>query len=145
MSTLEERRAAVEKRRQERAESLATARDEQEVSDLEAIDKLEADKGFALDATLSVSQYVKGCPVRLALRAPSASEYKRYFTQVNAAGSNADAKVKAHHLLAEVCWVYPESKEARAELLEANGGLLASIGNRAAKLAELKADEEKKD
>lgn len=145
LPTLDERRAAVLKRREGREAAADKLREEQEVADLEAIDALEVERGNPLDASFTVSQFVLGHPVRLGMRAPSEAEYKRYFKQINGAGGNADAKVAAHRMLAEVCWVYPESKESRAALLEANGGLLASIGNRASKLAELRADEEKKD
>lgn len=144
MSDLEARRAAIEAKRAAKAAAVADLRNEQEVSDLEAIDALEEKADCTYDVSFSVSQFVAGHPVRLAIRPPDGDEYKKFIKQVSAAGDSADAKVKALQALAMVCWVYPSEKASREALLSANGGLLASVGSRAVKLAELKADEEKK-
>lgn len=136
-----ERKAAAYARRAAREATSAEARDAQEVVDLEAIEAIEAERGYTLDVGFQVQQFVPGAPVIVGVKAPTELEYKRYFQQVNRSSGNADAKIAAHVMLAQVAWVYPEDKDARAAMLAANGGMLASIGNHASKLAELRRTE----
>jgi hypothetical protein len=139
--TPESRADAIKARRAERAAAIETARAEQEVADLEAIEALEAERGITLNIENQVAQFVPGCPVIVGVRPPDATEYKRFFQKIGRAGEHADAKMAAHAELAQVCWAYPEDKKLRDGMLAANGGLLATVGNVAIKLAELKKDE----
>jgi hypothetical protein len=139
-----ERKAAALERRAKREATLEEARDAQEAVDLEAIEALELEHGYTLNVEFQVQQFVPGFPTIVAIRPPSEAEYKRYFAQVNKANGSGDAKVAAHVMLAQVSWVYPAEPEARRAMLAANGGMLASIGNHASKLAELRKSEEGK-
>jgi hypothetical protein len=121
----------------------ASARAAQYEADRLAMYALGKARGFKVHHSAQVRQYVRGLPVVVGVRAPDAAEYKRFFQQVQRAG-NADAKIAAHALLAEACWVYPEDKPTRDAMLAANGGLLASVGNFAAALAEVELKEQGK-
>jgi hypothetical protein len=140
-----DRLAEVEKRRAERRAKKDQERAAQEVKDLEAIDALE-EKGDELLHTMTANRYVPGQPVKIAFRAPSAVHYKRYKDLVNKAAqqSNAAERVKAQEQLAECCLVYPEEGDARASMKEAFPGLLISLAIEAAKVAELRSEEEGK-
>lgn len=142
--TLSERRAELEKRRADREAKVQANREEQEVSDREAIDALEEEKGITIHVSQPTRNFAPGVPVVVGVRAPSDAEYKRYFTQVNRSQGHADAKLAAHKMLAEVCWVYPTDPKVRAAMIETNAGLLASVGNFATKLAEVAMEEEGK-
>lgn len=117
----------------------------QEELDLEAIDAIAIEKGVDIDIALSVRNMVAGQPVILGVRRPSRSEHKRFVQTVTRASGNADAKMSAIDQLGEVCWVYPTDKASRDALVEANPGLIGSVGNRAYKLVELESEAEKKD
>jgi hypothetical protein len=143
--TPEERVAAVKARRAARDTSNAKARTAQEAVDLEAIEKLEEEHGYTLNVEHQVSQFVPGHPVIVGIRPPTEVEYKRFFSQINRSGGQGDAKVAAQMMLAQVCWAYPEDPDSRKAMLGANAALLASVGNIANKLAELKQDEAGKD
>ncbi len=134
----------IKARRAARAAATEEARAAQYLIDCKAIEALEAEHGYVLNISQQVRQFVPGCPVVVAVKAPSELEYKRFFQQINRSKGNADAQMAAHAMLAQVCWVYPENPEARKAMVAANGGLLASVGNLANKLAELNADEEGK-
>lgn len=135
--------AEIEERRAKRRAELEAKRAEQYAADLEAVDAYEVEKGVTLDITLRVANFVPGHPTLVGVRTPTELEYKRFFQSVNRAG-NADAKMTAHQQLAACCWVYPEADASRKAMLEANPGLLAVVGNKAIKLAELQAEEEGK-
>lgn len=133
----------IEARRAKRKDAAEKARVEQYGKDLEAIDALEVKNGYELDISLRVTNFTVGAPSLVGVRAPSELEYKRFFQSVNRAG-NADARMAAHELLANTCWVYPEDEEARQTLKGANPGLVAGVGNRAIKLGEMQSDAEGK-
>jgi len=142
MATLEE----IEKKRQARREKADTARADQELADLTAIDKLEEERGEPLH-TMTSNRFASGAPVRFAFRAPSAIEYKRYKDQVNLAVTKGDAKkrVEAQELLASVVLEYPaKDSDLLKATLEAFPGLLISVAIEAAKVAELRAEDEGK-
>jgi hypothetical protein len=139
MSTVEE----IEKRRADRRATHDTARAAQEAIDLEAIDKLEAEDGTPLH-TMTSNSFKPGVPVRIAFRPPSAAEYKRYLDTVGTAQTRNDSKGKraALEVLAATCLVYPAA-DARAVLFDAFPGTLVSLAIEAAKVAELRAEDEK--
>lgn len=141
MASIEE----IEKRRAERRANHEGGQREQLAKDLEAIDKLEEASGEPLQ-TMSTNSYKPGVPVKIAFRAPSALEYKRYCDQANKALGKGDhtARLKAQELLAESCIEYPEKGDARKAMLEAFPGVLVSLAIEAAKMAELRAEDEGK-
>lgn len=141
--TAVERIAASTERRAKLAEAEIKARTEQFADDLEAIEALEAKLGIRIRYSQQVRTFVPGLPVVVGVRAPDPAEYKRMFSSVNRSGGNGDAKVAALLLLANACWVYPEEKAVRDQLVEANAALLASVGNFANTLAEVELKEEK--
>lgn len=143
--TAEQRIAEAMARRQQKNDEEKAARAEQHANDLEAIEALEAELGHKINPSKQVQQFKAGLPVIVGVRSPSAAEYKRMFAKVNSAGQNANAKVAAHTELARSCWVYPKDEAQREAMIEANSGLLASIGNFANKLAEVELAEEGKE
>jgi hypothetical protein len=142
MATIEE----IEKRRAERRQSHDTARAAQELADLEAIDALEAASGEPLH-TMTANGFKAGVAVKAAFRAPSAIEYKRYCDMVGRAQQKGDAgaRFKAQELLGEVCWVYPApDSDGRKAMSDAFPGVLISLAIEAAKVAELRGEDEGK-
>ena len=139
MSTL----AEVEKRRADRREAADKAREAQEVTDLEAIEALEA--GGAMLHTMTAPRHVPGVVMKIGFRAPTAGEYKRYLDTIGAASQRQDHKGRTAALttLAASCLVYPAADE-RAALLAEFPGTLVSLALEAAKIAELRAEEEGK-
>lgn len=126
-----------ERRREERRRGPNKARDEQLEKDREEIDRLEAETGLYLDTSLSVKNFVDGCPVMLGVRTPKPVEYKRFVDTVNRPNAGPDAKPKALADLGRVCWVYPSDETQRAQLIEANPALPLQVGIAVNKLAEL--------
>jgi len=142
--TAEERIAASAARRAAKAEAETKARTEQFADDLEAIEALEEKLGERVRYSAQVKQYVPGLPVVVGVRAPATAEYKRLVSMVNKS-KDADAKVMAVNTLAQSCWVYPEKKETRDAMIEANAGLLSSVGNFAYSLGEVELKDEGKE
>jgi hypothetical protein len=139
--TPEQRSAAARKRRADRELDTAKARAAQEAIDLEAIERLESAGGYTMNVENQVTQHVPGHPVIIGIRPPTEPEYKRFFSQINRANGNGDAKVAATVMLAQSCWAYPEDPASRAALVAQNAALIASVAAVANKLAELKQDE----
>lgn len=143
MATLEE----IQKRRADRLAKQGTDRLAQETLDLEAIDKLEAERGEPLH-TMTTNGFKSGVSVKIAFRAPTALEYKRYCDMVGRAQQKNDpiARRSAQEMLADACWVYPvEKSDERKAMLEAFPGVLISLAIETAKVAELRAEDEGKD
>jgi len=147
MTDLATTRQQIEERRAKRAKAIEEARETQYTADLVAIEALEiaSDPPITIDVSHTVRQYVPGCPVIVGMRPPTEAEYKRFFSQINRANGNGDAKVAAQVQLAQACWVYPADHEQRKAMLSANAGMLASIGNAVNKQAELQEAAEGKD
>jgi hypothetical protein len=144
MSTIEQRREALEKRRAEREEASAKARAEQRLLDEEAYEDLKDEHAVA---SVSTSRFVEGQPTMAIVRMPTPSEYKRYVDQIgaNVAKKSTKGQRDAQELLANSCWVYPREVEARKAMLEVFPGLLTPLSMAAAKLAEGNAEEEGKE
>ena len=142
MATLQE----IEQRRAERRAAHDKAREEQVIADLEAIDLLEMATGEPLH-TMTSNGYKAGVSVKLAFRAPTAVEYKRYCDMVGKASKKGDAveQRQAQELLALACLVYPApaSDEGKA-MLAAFPGLPLSLAIEVAKVAEMRAEDEGK-
>lgn len=145
MSTFDERRAELEKRRAEREEASTKARAEQRLLDEEAYEDLKDE--HAAVAAVSTSRFVQGQPTMAIVRMPAPAEYKRYVDQIgaNVAKKSTKGQRDAQELLANSCWVYPASAEARKSMLEVFPGLLTPLSMAAAKLAEGSAEEEGKE
>lgn len=142
MASLEE----IEKRRSERRAQHDQSRKDQELADLEAIDKLEAELNEPLH-TMSCNAHKKGVCVKIAFKEPSPIQYKRYADMVGRAMQKNDSveRRKAQEMFAEACWVYPSAdSESRKAMLDAFPGLLISLAIEAAKVAELRSEEEGK-
>jgi hypothetical protein len=139
MATLED----VQKRRADRREASDKLRDAQEVVDLEAIDAIEVAEGVMLH-TMSANRYEPGVAVKIGFRAPTAGEYKRYLETIGIAQQRQDSKGRNAALttLAASCLVYPAG-DAQKAMLNAFPGTLVSLAMAAAKVAELREEEEK--
>ena len=139
MSSIEE----IEKRRADRRKAHDDARDAQIASDLEAIDALESEHGVL--HTMTSNGFKEGVAVKVAFRTPSAVEYKRYCDMVGKAQQKNDAieRRKAQETLAATVMMYPVD-DARKAMLEAFPGVLISLAIEAAKVAELRAEDEGK-
>lgn len=136
----------VEKRRAALRDRHDSARKEQEVKDLEAILALEEAQGEPLH-TMTANGFKAGVSVKVAFRAPTALEYKRFCDMVGRAQQKGDsaARQKAQEVLADVCWEYPaKDSEERKKMLDAFPGVLISMAIEAAKVAELASEEEGK-
>ncbi len=139
----EQRIAAANKRRSDKADAEAKARTEQFATDLEAIEALETKLAIRIHYSEQVRTFVPGLPVVVGVRAPETGEYKRFLSKMNNTKGHSDAKVAALLELAHACWLYPEEKATRESMAEANAALLASVGNFANTLAEVELKEEK--
>lgn len=146
---IEKRMAVLQERKAKRDEEKKAKRELQIVHDLEAIEAMADEKHIEIDTRFRVRQMVEGCPVVIGVRAPSDLEWKRYLQKVQGAAelkgiAVAQGKTAAHAELGKVCWVYPAEDETRKALLAVNAGLVTSVGNLAAELAALEAEEEGK-
>lgn len=142
MATIEE----IEERRDARKKELAKKAADQYATDLEAIDALEVEHGDGALAIVKVPKFKEGIPTRAVVRTPSGPQYKRYVDQVQKASSakNSTAQRQAVITLAESCWVYPGTPDARAAMLAEFPGITTTLAIAAAALAEGKAEEEGK-
>lgn len=142
--TPEQRTAAALKRRAAKNDAETKARAAQFADDIEAIEAIENRDDVELHYSEQVKQFVPGLPVIVGARAPDKTEYKRLLSKMNRQGATGDAKVAALVELAAVCWTYPEDPKVREAMVEANPGLLASLGNFVNSLAEVGIREEGK-
>lgn len=140
MDKLEE----IEARRQARRAANVDARQAQEIVDLTEIDKLEGERGETLHVC-RVNRFVPGVVAKLAFRAPTRGEYKRYSDTVfggrNVAKGDLKSSVEAQRVLGEVCMVYPPKGEAREALIDASPGVMTTIGQLASKLGDAAEEE----
>ncbi len=136
--------AEAEARIEARKLSLEKEEKSQYLDDIEAKDILEQEHGTI--AAVKVPRYKSGQPTRAFLRTPTTPEYKRYVSQVGVAvDKKKPAQVRvAQETLAKACWLYPESDEAKASMLDAFPGLYTPLGQAAAALAEGNAEDEGK-
>lgn len=138
-------REEIERSRADRRAAQEQARADQETADLVAIDAMESEQGQSLH-TMTANGYKPGVPLKIAFRAPTAPEYKRYCDMVGKAQGKGDhvERRRAQEMMAECCLMYPSQGEARTAMLAAFPGVLISLAIEAAKVAELRAEDEAK-
>ena len=134
----------IQHRRAARKAAHQVAHDEQARRDLAALDELELEHGDGAVATIKTGRFAPGLPTFAVVRAPSGAQYKRFVDQVRKAGQNLEARGKAQDLLGESCLVYPREKAERDAMLAEFPGLLVSASVEAARLADLRGEEEGK-
>lgn len=132
MASADERIAAIEKRRAERAVANEAARKEQFAIDMEALDGLEEQHGHerVFRVVLDGWQAGHGAATLVAYRLPLSSEavVKRFLQQANATNPNAQQRVEASDALAKACIVYPEhGSDAYRATFEISPGLYHAI------------------
>lgn len=136
----------IDQKRAARKGAHNAARDAQELTDLGEIDALEEAGGEPLH-TMTTNAFRAGVPVKIAFRSPTAIEYKRYCDMVGRAQQANDSvgRRQSQELLASACLVYPPADSAvRKAMLETFPGVLISLAIEAAKVAELRAEDEGK-
>ena len=118
--------------------------DEQLEIDLEA--RLSLTDDHATIAAVKVSRFVVGQPTFALIRMPQAAEYKRYkdLTHRGVHAKNVKQVQDAGDQLGRDCWIYPESDEAKAAMLEEFPGLITPLSMAAAALAEGRSEDEGK-
>jgi hypothetical protein len=141
MSKIEE----LEAKRAEKLAARAKAEEAQYEKDLEARIRLEDEHGTL--AGVKVVGFVPGQPTHAFVKAPLPAQYKRYKDLVQRAGDEkrgATKRADAIDQLAQDAWIYPESAEERAAMLERFPGILTPIFVAAVRLAEGKNEDEGK-
>jgi hypothetical protein len=128
----------IEAKRAARKAASEAAADEQAATDLEAIDALEQEHGYSNVSVLKVAFVGESLPTRVAVRAPSQGEVKRFRTMVAARkvrGQDVPGDhVAASEMLGASCLVYP-TRDVLEKLCEKRAGLLAQLGGVALQLA----------
>lgn len=146
--TVEERIAAVAKRRAEREATNETARREQMATDLEALDALEEEHGHerVYRVDLSGWQSGRGAATLVAYKLPVTSDakVKRFLQQANSTNPNAQQRLEASDALAKSCLVYPSEPELFKATLELAPGLLHLLAKEIFERVQGKAQEEGK-
>lgn len=135
----ETRLQAIERKRAEQRAAATAGAEDQEATDLEAIVELEAQHGFNNVAVLELPYLGEGLPVRVAVRAPTAAEFKRYRAKCVPMKDGRNNEIPgdpfaAAEQLAATCFVYP-ARDVLDTLCAARPGLLVQLGVQAAKLA----------
>lgn len=134
----------LEQKREALVEERAKAETAQYEKDLEARIRLEDDHGTVGSVKV---RYVPGQATQAFVKTPSPAHYKRYKDLLQRSGEDkksATKKAEAIDQLAKDSWIYPESEEERAKMLEKVPGLLTSIFVVAVRLAEGKGEDEGK-
>lgn len=147
--TPEERKRAAEARRALLREEHTAAHAEQEAADMERVVDLEDEHGFdrVLRINLRGWKAGSGAATLVAARIPLSSErvVKRFEDTVSKPKAE---NLKALHLLAESCLIYPsrkDEKELYDATLELAPGLLSNVGHAIVEAVQGKVEEEKKD
>lgn len=138
MKELQERR---EKLRAEYAE----AESKQAEVDYAALVDAEEEYGFGAVQTLKVKQFQPGLPTFVVLRNPGGTPFYRKYLDEMGNAKSASKKQDANAALGVACLVYPPKGEIRDRMLQAFPGLSLSAGLAAQRLAELDAEDEKKE
>jgi len=135
----------IQARRDAMRAALAAKEQEQKAIDLEALADAEEEHGFGCVEPLHVRGYKEGIPTFAIIKSPGGTAYyRRYLDQLRNAKKESE-KGKAQELLGESCVIYPPKGEARDAMLSAVPGLYVCAAIAACKLAELVAEDEKKD
>ncbi len=147
--TPQERIAIAQSKREALRTLEANAHAEQQATDIEALVELEAEHGY--DRVLRVDlvgwKPEAGASTMVIARVPLRSESFVQRFEKSISTPKADV-LKAWHLLAEACIVYPSRKDAPAlyeATMELAAGITSKVGELIVKAVQGKADEEKKD
>ncbi|MCL2724855.1 MAG: hypothetical protein FWD69_10510 [Polyangiaceae bacterium] len=134
----------LEAKRAQRLAELDQQELDQRILDLEARETVEEEHGLV--GAVNVTRFSPGFPTCAYVRTPTAAEYKRFVDQVGKAVEKKSSTTQrsASELLANSCWVYPNTPEERKAMLQEFPGLLTTLAIAATALAEGKAEEEGK-
>jgi hypothetical protein len=148
---IEERIAAVQKRRQERADREQLAKRRQELTDLEAIDALEEEHGDGRIGTAPIRGWVpgRGAVTRIAIKVPERSDhsYQRFQSLVLKNRKSPGKLTQAMEQLARMVLAYPSpehNREAYDATLELAPVMLTTIADMAQGLADADAEADEK-
>jgi hypothetical protein len=151
LKELQDKRDAIQKRRQERADRERLAKLEQEVADLEAIDQLEEEHGDGRVGTAPLRGWVpdKGAVTRIAIVVPLRSDhsYQRFQELVLKNRKNPGKLTQAMEQLARMVLQYPHPERDKAAYdatLELAPVMLTTIADMAQKLADADAEADEK-
>lgn len=151
LKALQERKEAIQKRRQERADREQLAKLEQEVADLERIDELEDEHCDGRVATAPLKGWVPGTAAvtRIAIVIPRRSDhsYDRFQGLVLKNRKNPSKLKQAMEQLARMVLAYPhpeQDKEAYEATLELAPVMLSTIADMAQRLADADAEVDEK-
>ncbi|HEY3499767.1 MAG TPA: hypothetical protein VGK73_33980 [Polyangiaceae bacterium] len=132
----------VEARRAAKREASQAAHDAQAVIDLTAIADLEDQYGFENVAVMVLPHLALGLPVRVAVRAPTPAELKRYRDRLKPTRGRRNEEIpgdatRAHEELGPACLVYP-APDVFEKLCEVRPALPGQLGVQAALLGSAK-------
>lgn len=144
--TAAERIELAQERRSKLREETDAAKLEQLATDLEAIADLEEELGESMVVAMDAKVWSPGCPVKIAVRAPNAAQYKRHLDTVMRGTRDKDvnATTSSVTLIGESCLVYPPKGELRDALIRTVPGAYLSAGQLAVQLGESEKANEKK-
>lgn len=136
----------IEAKRAKRKADKEAARETQYVEDLKAVDAYEEANDCELDLAVRIplETWRPGMPTLVGVKAPAASEYKRFQQLTRDAKENEKKKHEAIEQIGRVAWAYPADEDAKKLLLEEMPALLIFVGSRAVKLREARIKEEGK-
>ena len=135
----------IQARRDAMRAPLAAKEQEQHLVDMEALADAEEEHGFGCVKPLKVHGYKEGVATFAIIKSPGGTAYyRRYLDQLRNAKKESE-KGKAQELLGESCVIYPPKGEEREAMLSAFPGFYICAAIEACKMAELSAEDEKKD
>ena len=115
--TAQERLADRQKARADARAELAEPKAEQELSDLDALEALEAEHGADRLAQVDIA-HAPGFPTVAVVRTPNAPEMKRFRDTAKGIGGRDGDYPKAQEELADTCVVYASDREVYQKLVE---------------------------
>ena len=132
----------MERKLHKLADDAAELRKEQDVVDMRAEYDAVVEHGVGRVTKVELNAHVPGLPVVVLARPQTRPEQKRYDDMVVLGGKAS--YVKAAKLLADTCRVYP-SEEVFKRMVEADPGIVTTLGNRLVARAQGKKVAEEKD
>lgn len=133
----------IEKRRADRKAAAATAKQEQLLKDMEALDALEVQYGDGRVARVNLATHVPGLPTFIVVRAPTKAEGQRMRDMVRSGEAKLTKSGAAADMLATSCLVYPDAETYKL-VLESFPGVHGDAFMAANDLGKGKAEEEGK-
>lgn len=136
----------IEERRAKRRAEHEKAEQAQFETDLEELDKLEAEHGAGVVGAVKCARFVPGLTTRVFFKPPTQAQYTRYTDQYGRATDKKSTAGQraALELLGNACWLYPADPSVREQLVEAFPGLAVAVGLSAAKRGEAEQEAEGK-